>query len=220
LILTTENLDTANTPEVIYINITAVDSELDIKGIEDSTFTSIMATVGDSDDKAGVSLWGMEFDQSYASSSPDSLSFTYPDEQTEMVVYVTAGATTTSSVEDAGATYTLSQMPVTVPKLDTEYTLWEENAIIVGGPCVNTAAMEVMGNPENCAEGFEEGKAKIKLYESGGKTALLVAGYSGTDTRRAARVLAQYNTYSSKLTGTEVEVSGTTLSDISVSKVE
>ncbi|MCF7861910.1 S-layer protein [Candidatus Woesearchaeota archaeon] len=220
LVLTTEDLDATSAAETLYINISASGSELDISGIYDSAFASIMATVGDSDDSAGVSLYGMTFDQSGDTSGPDTLAFTYPEDQTQMVVYMTAGATTTQSGEEAGATYTLSQMPVTVPKLDTEYTLWEENAIIVGGPCVNTAAMEVMGNPENCAEGFEEGKAKIKMYESGGKTALLVAGYSGTDTRRAARVLAQYMTYSSKLTGTEVEVSGTTLSDISVSKVE
>ena len=51
-----------------------------------------------------------------------------------------------------------------------------------------------------------------------GKVAMLVNGYSAIDTRRAARVLAEYNDYA--LAGTEVVVSGTDFSNIVVEKAE
>jgi hypothetical protein len=73
-----------------------------------------------------------------------------------------------------------------------------------------------MGNPAECAAGFEDGKAMVKLFEhSNGKVALLVAGYSAMDTRRASRVVARYDSYTN-FKGTELEVTGTSLSDIRV----
>ena len=89
------------------------------------------------------------------------------------------------------------------------------NAIVVGGPCANSAAATLMGNPENCVAGFEPGKAMVKLFENGNKVALLVAGYSSDDTRRAARVLANHADYD--LSGDEVVISGTSMTDIRVS---
>ena len=74
-----------------------------------------------------------------------------------------------------------------------------------------------MGNPANCAEGFEPGKAMLKLFENGGNVALLVAGADALDTRRAARVLANHQDYD--LSGDEVLVTGTSLTDINVQAV-
>jgi len=90
----------------------------------------------------------------------------------------------------------------------------EENLIVVGGPCVNVVAAELMGNPADCTEGFEAGKAMIKLYERNGKVALLVAGYAAEDTTRAARFLAQFDMNADKLKGTELEVGLTTVTKV------
>ena len=76
--------------------------------------------------------------------------------------------------------------------------------IVVGGPCVNEAAAALLGNPEDCTAGFESGKAMIKLFENGGNVAMLVAGYSGADTRVAGQVVAEFRDYN--LAGMEVEV--------------
>lgn len=94
-----------------------------------------------------------------------------------------------------------------------------QNMIMVGGPCANEAARVVMGaTMENCAEGFTPGKAIIKLYDTGaGNVALLVAGDQPMDTRAAARVLANYDSYD--LSGDEVSIAYTSLSDITVSGV-
>jgi len=113
---------------------------------------------------------------------------------------------------------------VTIPpaKLDSELAdVAAQNLILVGGPCANSAAAKVMGVvgtwPE-CGAGFTEGKAMVKMYDTGaGKTAMLVAGMTAMDTRRATRVVANYGDYA--LSGDEVEVTGTTLSDISVKAV-
>ncbi|MBU0456845.1 MAG: hypothetical protein KKD75_01750, partial [Nanoarchaeota archaeon] len=75
-------------------------------------------------------------------------------------------------------------------------------------------AAELLGNPADCTEGFSPGKARIKLFEhANGNIAMLVAGYSGADTRLAGSVIA--NRYGD-LSGTEVEVEGTTFTDATI----
>ena len=63
------------------------------------------------------------------------------------------------------------------------------NLIVVGGPCVNTVAARLLGNPTPCSEGFAEGEAKLAMFADNGKVALLVAGGSGQDTMAATRAL-------------------------------
>jgi len=89
-----------------------------------------------------------------------------------------------------------------------------KNMILIGGPCINSATAAIMGYPENCAEGFHAGKAKIKLYENDGHFALIVAGMTGPDTRLAAKILAD-KLYD--LSGDEVEVAGTNMRDVIIS---
>ncbi|MBW2988625.1 hypothetical protein KY318_03875, partial [Candidatus Woesearchaeota archaeon] len=112
--------------------------------------------------------------------------------------------------------YELNPIEVGAAKLASEIAdVTAQNLIVVGGPCANSVASKLLGNPTNCAEGFEEGKAIIKLIENGDNVALLVAGYSADDTRRATTVLANYEDYA--LSGTEMVVTGTSLTDITVS---
>jgi ribose/xylose/arabinose/galactoside ABC-type transport system permease subunit len=54
--------------------------------------------------------------------------------------------------------------------------------------------------------------------EYGDKVALVAAGGTGDDTRRAGIVLNQYKTYA--LSGTEASVAGTDFTNIQVSKVQ
>lgn len=107
--------------------------------------------------------------------------------------------------------------------LDTEVdNIKAQNIIIVGGPCANIAAAEIMGYPKLCDQDFEPGKAKIKLFQGlegqGENIALLVAGYAAADTTRACRLLANYDDYD--LSGNEIEVAGTILNGIILETVE
>lgn len=86
-------------------------------------------------------------------------------------------------------------------------SIGSQNLIVIGNPCDNKITAEIMGSSSDCLADFEKDKAIIKLYEtSGGKIAMIVAGYSTSDTRKAARVLKNYEDYS--LSGDSVTVSG------------
>ncbi len=106
--------------------------------------------------------------------------------------------------------------PSSVTKLTNEITkLKDSNLILVGGPCVNSLTANFMNSFGECTEGFNPGRAKILLYENGEKIALVVAGYSGEDTRAAGKILENFAVY--KLSGKSAEVErGSSLSEVSV----
>ena len=83
-----------------------------------------------------------------------------------------------------------------------------QNLIIVGGPCVNTVAAELLGNKPDCTEGFTDGAGKIQLIPlENDNYALLVAGKWGEDTRRAGTVVARFEEYNLK--GNEMQIEPT-----------
>ena len=174
---------------------------------------SLLTPEGKTNIAYGHTTMGTFLTHETPSSDPQELTLKYPEKQRLPQVYVTSGATASSTA--AGGDLT----PVAVvdaTKLDSEVTsLTAQNIVAVGGPCVNTVAAELLGNPADCTTGFAPGKARVKLFEhANGKMAMLVAGYSGADTRLAGKVVAHR---ASELSGTEVEVEGTTYSDATIS---
>ncbi len=168
----------------------------------------------DSDTKSDVTPWGTLIKYNSDSNSQQVMLY-MPSEQSSYNVFV-APANSQVTVGAAGegqmVVRTVNPIQVGAAVLPSEVSDWTNvNSIVVGGPCVNSAAAQLMGNPANCAAGFEDGKGMLRLFtHPSGKVALLVAGYSAADTRRAARVLAQFSTFqtSGKLQGTNVEVTG------------
>jgi hypothetical protein len=170
----------------------------------------------------GMTQFGTYFQLNTPSSgnTAPTLTIDYPLSQRGAQVFVTAG---TVSVSEASATgggtltsTTLNPIGVGMAVLDTEApALGTAKMIVVGGPCVNTLAAQLMGNPTECTTGFTPGKATIKLFAD--KNALLVAGYSAQDTVAACYVLGEYKDY--KLSGTEVEVVAADLKNLVVNKI-
>jgi len=103
---------------------------------------------------------------------------------------------------------TVQRIQVGAAKLASEVSdVMAQNTILVGGPCANTAAAAVLGNPVDCTEGFEPGVGRIELWEhSNGNVAMLVAGFSAADTRNAAAVVANFGDYKGQLKGMKVKV--------------
>ena len=135
-----------------------------------------------------------------------------------LLPFAAAITETTSSGTGSVTTEEVQKISVGAVKLASEVSdIKAQNAIVVGGPCANPAAADLLGNPANCVEGFQTGHAMIKLFGNNGNVAMLVAGMTAEDTRRAALVVAQYDEYADKLTGDEVDVTGTSLTDIQVS---
>jgi hypothetical protein len=136
-------------------------------------------------------------------------------------------APTEAVIMSSGSSSSKVMQPVKIQAgasvLDTEISGYtNKNLIIVGGPAANRAAAAVLGLefPSYGADStIPENAAIIKLIAHGnGKHALLVAGWEADDTRRAARVLAEFDKHS--LSGTEVMITGTSMSDLKVKSVE
>jgi len=90
------------------------------------------------------------------------------------------------------------------------------NIVAIGGPCANALSASLFG--VTC-DGWElaSGEAMVKLVENGDNVAMLVAGTSAADTRRACKAVAEYETYLMTVDKAEAKISGTSNSDISVS---
>jgi len=166
--------------------------------------------------KYGMTDWGIMIKEYNPSDSdePNELTFEIPDEQITAEVFVTLGAVETTSA-GAGTSTQVNPIAVGLAVLDRDApSVGSTNIIAVGGPCANTVSAELLGNPENCAEGFEPGKAVIRAWDQGDTVSILVAGYESQETQGASRVLAQHEDYD--LSGTEVEVVVADLNSITV----
>ena len=163
------------------------------------------------------------------SNDAGDVKITYPVVQLLPEVFVTtpgseiiAGSGNTDN-SDGGSAYRISKIAPGATRLASSVaSLTGQNTIIVGGPCANPLAAQLLGvgtTAPECTTGFNEGQGRLRAVEhANGNVALLVAGYGPLDTRRAARVLNDYTTYTG-LTGDEVVVQGTSFTDIQVSAV-
>jgi len=143
------------------------------------------------------------------SSEPGFVTIEYPESQRYALVYITTkGAQLTESAASSTDAVTVQRIQVGAAKLASEVSdVNSQNTILVGGPCANTASATVLGNPVDCADGFEPGVGRIEMYEhTNGNVAMLVAGYAAVDTRNAAAVVANYKDYAGKLKGAKVKV--------------
>ena len=92
-----------------------------------------------------------------------------------------------------------------------------KNVITVGGPAVNKVTASLLGltfpTYGSGVAGLSEGKAMLEMKDvAGGKKALLVYGWEADDTRRAALVVKNHDSFSTQLKDkNSVMVSGTTL---------
>jgi hypothetical protein len=190
------------------------DTTSSTKGVDSTASTRPRYAVIDPEDSAkyiGYTSYGSYYDETNPSGDPTAVfTLTVPESSMYPQVYITSGATSTAT--SSGGTLTAVEV-VDATKLDSEVAdVTMQNMIVVGGPCVNTVAAELLGSPADCTEGFTPGKARVKLFENGDYVAMLVAGYSGADTRLAGKVIANTD----KVTaagGMEVEIEGTTTAD-------
>ncbi|MEM4244792.1 MAG: S-layer protein [Candidatus Nanoarchaeia archaeon] len=175
-----------------------------------TSFTAI--NIGTKDDDLR-SRYGIIIKDPKANGASDDVVLSIPADMVEANVVIRGSAASTTK---AGEVCTVADItPVT--KLDTEIAGSESsyNLILVGGPCANDAVEAVPGLGITCAGwSLKPGEGIIKLAANGNKVALLVAGTDALDTRRAAKVVANYKDYA--LSGTEALVKGTSLTDITV----
>ncbi|MDD9952812.1 MAG: hypothetical protein OXR66_00580 [Candidatus Woesearchaeota archaeon] len=215
-----DNADTSNPRVDLSVSQTAYRGPLagDLPG--DSGSFTLDEPSDDLDDwEYGMTDWGIfikEFSPNDAD-EPNELTLEIPGQQRVAQLFVTLGTIETTTAGSA-VTQRVNLLPVGLGILDSEAgAVGSGNHISIGGPCANTFSAELLGNPENCAEGFEEGKAVIRFWDHGDAVSILVAGYNALDTRAASSVLAAYSDYD--LEGDVVEVVAPSLNDITVNPI-
>lgn len=212
----TVDVDTINTnqydnkaPTAIKFNLSAASAEVTMS-LDTLDVHNWKTPEGEDNIQYAFTAQGAKAKLETPTSDPGTMTITYPKEQRLPLVYVTGQGTTTSTSTSAeGAAVTVNRIEVGATKLASDVAdITAQNAILVGGPCANAAAAEVMGNPADCTAGFKAGSGLIQLFENNGKVAMLVAGYSAEDTTAATSVVANSKNY--KLKGTKMEVTTAT----------
>jgi len=76
-------------------------------------------------------------------------------------------------------------------KLDSEIAdITRVNAIVIGSPCENTAAAQLLGNPSPCDSGLNGSTGYIQVFEANNKVQLLITGLDKEDRKAAALYLS------------------------------
>jgi hypothetical protein len=210
-----EDLDTAE-QQVQTATFTESANELDVGGLDNQSGTFFEQAVNDEDKTVAINRYGTWFEITEEDEDADDLVINYPTEQVEALVYVVGGEVQSSMAAGGSSGARVNPISVGTAVLDSDVTYDQDNMIVVGGPCVNTIAAQLLGNPADCAEGFTQGHAMIKMFDTGRNQALLVAGFSAQDTVGASRVLAEYNDYD--LSGMEMDVTVSSLNNIRVTE--
>jgi len=181
--------------------------------------SKMYATLDDSKIKVGY-IESAVSSQIFEDSTTDqtSLKIIYPGEETYADLYIGSKASKVTSTAGAEGT-AVTKIEVGAAVMDTSLASYtSQNLIVVGGPAINRAAAALLGKTYpayGVDSGIAENTGMIKLVESAGKVALIVAGWEADDTQRASRVLAEYDNYDA-LSGKELVVTGTSMTDISV----
>ncbi|MFB6246849.1 MAG: hypothetical protein ABEI74_04650, partial [Candidatus Pacearchaeota archaeon] len=157
--------------------------------VENTHFTTGQYTSGDvthesnDDNSSKMDYWGTKV-VTDSSGDQDTVEISYPDNQLYANTVLASGTITEKS--SGNIMYT-----------DQEKSSWKnKNVIVVGGSAVNSAAAKVLGvsyptggQAFTQATGVGQGEYLVKSYTSpwnSDKIALLVAGYSASDTQSAA----------------------------------
>jgi len=207
-------------PSTYQVNIGESSAEVAF----DSQITSLTERTpdGETDIQYTYDAYGSFYTRKSPSSDPGTLTIEVPASQRYAQVYIKAkGSTITSTATTSGEAVVVNRIEVGATKLASEVPdIKAVNAILVGGPCANAAAAEIMDNPADCTAGFEAGKGLIKLYENDGNVAMLVAGYSAADTRAAAKVVSNHGDYALEGEAREVTTATMAVTEVTEPVVE
>ena len=182
------------------------DDEVDIVAV-----VGLTGVTDDDDVERTVSPYGTYFERE--DKDDDWVKIYVPMRDRYYNVLVSPGAATITT-SSTGTTYDqVNVIGAGMAVLDTEINAGDSNLIVVGGPCANSVAFDLMAPVGACGVDFEQGKGLIKLFETTGDTmAILVAGYDAADTLAATEVIVDYENYASEFAGmTEVEITTSTM---------
>ena len=134
----------------------------------------------------------------------------YPDEfisggrlAGQIVVGEFAPSTDALAATDIALSLSSETGPLTA-YMDSEFT--GRGGILIGLPCQNSAVAQVL-ETKTCNLGLSAGEGWIKHAEKDGVNYIIVSGATSADTRKAARLLSQYQ--NAEFFGDEARIGGT-----------
>jgi hypothetical protein len=125
----------------------------------------------------------------------DSVNFEYHGGQSYGNIFVSAPST--SVTVTSGSSGAVKSLGSVIYKDSESSSFANNNLVVVGGSCINTAAAELLGSASpicgadfTAKTGVDAGQFLIQTFSrTGGKVATLVAGYNAADTQNAAKYL-------------------------------
>jgi hypothetical protein len=127
------------------------DSEIDVATPRGFDFGAFDEDESNSDDQWYVTRKGTK--AKYDAENKRKVEIWAPEEDVFGNVFVAPlSASVVSGGSSGGTADKVNPFTVGLAVLDTDAKSMSKNMLVVGGPCANTVAAEVMGNPENCAE--------------------------------------------------------------------
>lgn len=198
--------DTTVANDLVWVNQSTTAAA---QGLNTGTMTDISGWEENTREKYGIIVLDPK-----ANSPSDKVKLRIPGDVTDYRANVRVarpkGAASASASSGAAAAVSSPYL-----KKDSEVTdLTKYNAVVVGGPCVNTHAAALLGlTGAACGEAstFKPGEAYLKLSANGDKYALLVAGWEAEDTKRAGVVVNNAASFSGLAGKQSVTVTGTGL---------
>ncbi len=178
------------------VGTTTVEIAIGTPSFTDPKASGLISWTSDSYKSSAVDKYGTYTMRDTTSGTNNAVTIKYPSEQVYADLLVTSvGAEVTTTA--TGATVAeLGSVAVMDSEIDTVKT---KNLVVVGGSCINTVAAKLLGSETAlCGSAFtastnvSTGQFLVKVIDSPyttGKVAMLVAGYEGEDTRKAATYL-------------------------------
>jgi len=196
-------------PEVVTINIlNRADNKVGIS-LEDQTHL-FLETGSDNDVEEGMTPYGVYYKLTDEGSDAEELLLEFPEQQLgakiALELYPTSSVSLISEID-------ISLFSANPTIEDDELFNVNDNLIVVGTPCTNTAASLLLGDPSSCSSIIE--KPTLMLFETAGKYQLLVTGKDSSQVREAADVLIDFEMQ--PLSGEIIEIDNGILSTISYS---
>jgi len=195
-----EGKDDANVYNALVVQLKNNPAGTSTNGVEvndllHTATTSYSASLAsDSDITKEVDLWGT-VSSIDANDDQTKLTMLYPASQIYAQIYLGENdATISGGTSTGGAVTELGNVIVS----DSEVaSVSNKNLVVVGGSCINTVAADLLGSTTPvCSEAFttltgvSAGGYLIQSFErTGGKVAVLVAGYNAADTVKAVTYL-------------------------------
>ncbi len=175
---------------VILVALAVEDDEIVIDSVDDDGVPADF--VGEDDLQIAVTKKGSRI--AYDTENKDELTIRVPEEDVYASAFLAPVSASVISGSDGVRTVRINPIG-DITLTDDQVEGFDQNMILIGGPCVNSLSAQLLDNPTPCTEDFNQGQGRIQYFTRNKNTVVMVAGRDAQDTLAAATVLADIEDY-------------------------